>query len=437
MAKDNLTHVTMVVGKNNDAFATRVEKAANSLELRATVNLLKAFIGIEGEIKPNKAKVERINKRFENALKRGKVCESDIYFKDFTAAKSEMEKYLKGDSTKIAITPQQLNGLEEIAGLGKPKATTLNGGSGNKKKKVAQNTKKVADKAKKVVTKKATSSKKTKKVTKKTNNSKLSGIENEQEPETFTRFEVDLPTRNVGLAGNNPTPTHKLNITPTQESVKEEPKSSLFTPITENAPNGGMEKIYLPTDLGKFLGYVERYEYSILLRGEKGAGKTRMTYQMMNTFALAGFTVGCFTLEIGKHSNLVADMRNEYLDSRIANNIQIAEDCPNGLKDIEDAAKQFDVVCIDSWGKIPNTKIDDFDYLRKKYPKTMFIIIFQSTTNGTARGGSSSEYDAGIVIQIQKGGRAICEKNRYNPEDLTYLVFERKLEQTEELPSLV
>jgi hypothetical protein len=46
------------------------------------------------------------------------------------------------------------------------------------------------------------------------------------------------------------------------------------------------------------------------------------------------------------------------------------------LDDIKAAAKEFDVICIDSWGKIPGTKADDFDKLRKKFPKTMFIVIF-------------------------------------------------------------
>jgi len=173
---------------------------------------------------------------------------------------------------------------------------------------------------------------------------------------------------------------------------------------------------------------VERYEYSILLRGEKGAGKTRMMYQMMNTFAKANFTVGCFSLEIGKHSNIVKDRRNEYLCPTIVNKVQIAESTPNGLDDIRAAAKHFDVVAIDSWGKIPGVKSDDFDKLRKDFPQTMFIVIFQSTTNGTARGGSMPEYDAGIVIQVAEGGRAYCEKNRYSGEELTYLVFERRME---------
>jgi GTPase SAR1 family protein len=133
---------------------------------------------------------------------------------------------------------------------------------------------------------------------------KLSGLENDpketiQEPESIVvnRFEVDL----------NPVeskPNQEPLTTTVKEEKKEPIKSELFTPITKTESLNGISKgkINLPGDLGKFLGYVERYEYSILLRGEKGAGKTRLTYQLMNTFAKGGFSVNCFSLEIVKQS---------------------------------------------------------------------------------------------------------------------------------------
>lgn len=42
------------------------------------------------------------------------------------------------------------------------------------------------------------------------------------------------------------------------------------------------------------------------------------------------------------------------------------------------------------------------------------------------------EYDAGTVIQVNKGGLAECEKNRYAPTDKIYDVFTKSLEPTEE-----
>ncbi len=568
MSKRGLTHAVIAPSDESKAFFDKVEAVARGKEIRASVNLLKRFIGIEGEASPDKAKVKRLADAFESALKRGKICDSDLYFTEFKEANAGMKAFLEGKAKRISISPTGLRGIEKITCLGKPKATAIEkpvtSGSGvnglvsnfnaaikrfftsskskdniyslGKPKKLLKG---LGMPDKEIILRKSRLKEKVEKhgltfehlknlpnqinspilvfkyekgretfnvfvsktnkegllmcgintgkqkvnkmevseiitihgrncnqliswvqkglllyagdiakikkllsdsginclqseqllniINTKLNNpnekSKLSGIE--PEPVIVTRFQVDISK-----------PVPEPVVEPMEEPRKDPALDGLFTPITYNAPESTHNKIDLPGDLGRFLGYVERYEYSILLRGEKGAGKTRMLYQMMNTFARAGFKVGCFSLEIGKQSNLIRDMRNQYISPTIANSVFIADNVPNGLEDIRAAARQFDVVCIDSWGKIPGTKADDFDRLRKEFPKTMFVIIFQSTTNGTARGGSMPEYDAGIVIQVNEGGRAYCEKNRYNGEDLTYLVFQRKLEEPEPVPAV-
>ncbi|MCT4587303.1 MAG: hypothetical protein N4A71_05730 [Carboxylicivirga sp.] len=409
MSSKSLTHIKIEASEKSQDFFKQVEQVSKAKEIRASVNLLKRFIGIEGAIDPDKEKVQRLDNAFESALKRGKICEGDLYFIEIREAHKAIKVFLSGKSKNITISPTGLKGLEKLAGLGKPKATATKKGSGNK-----------------------TAAKKRRKC-----KSQLNGVAPvpgpvptpspapEPEPVIVNRFSVDLSNQET----KNELPTDQQKpVSNNQDKNNGEGLNGLFTPIAAQAEQSSHEKITLPGDMGKFLGYVERYEYSILLRGEKGAGKTRMMYQMMNTLAKGGFTVGCFSLEIGKHSNIVTDMRNSYLCPTIVNKVQIAEAAPQGLDDIRAAAKIFDVVAIDSWGKIPGIKADDFDKLRKEFPETMFIVIFQSTTNGTARGGSMPEYDAGIVIQVAEGGRAYCEKNRYNGEDLVYLVFERKLE---------
>ncbi len=185
----------------------------------------------------------------------------------------------------------------------------------------------------------------------------------------------------------------------------------------------------LPGPIGKFLGKIEQHEFSVVLRGDKGAGKTRLLYQIKNAFANAGFDVGSFSFEIDKKSDIVTRMVDSYIDPKNRAKVQIASLAPDGLKTIKDAAKVFPVIAIDSWGKL-NLPQTEFDKLRKDHPDTFFIIIFQSTTAGTARGGSQAEYDAGIVIQVNEGGIAHCEKNRYanaDNVDAQYLVFEQKL----------
>jgi hypothetical protein len=169
-------------------------------------------------------------------------------------------------------------------------------------------------------------------------------------------------------------------------------------------------------------------QHALVLRGKKGAGKTRLLYQLMDLFAGVGFSVANFTLEIRKGSDLVARMTEEYISLENRAFIQTADTAPEGVATIRQAAAHFDVVAIDSWSKL-GVKQEEFDRLRNDFPNTFFLVIFQSTTADTARGGSMAEYDAGTVVQVEEGGVAICEKNRYGGEDLQYQVFDRQLER--------
>lgn len=381
---EKLVYITI---KTDEKLTEKVKNIVNSQEIRPTINLIKRFIGIEGDVNPARDKVKRIAEAFANALQKGRVCESDPYWKEFNEANSAMLAFLKGDTNIIAVSPSTLKGLEGIGDIKKFKASLAKTVTG------------------------------------------LGSVEPVQfEPENDVieeNFNGTDELIDVDIHSEDPT---ELNGSEQNELFD---GLNGFTPITAQTASSNFEKLNLRGDLGRFLGYVERYEYSILLRGEKGAGKTRLLYQIMNLFALHGLKVGCFSLEIGKNSNIVTDMRNEYLSPKIADSVLIA-DRANSIEDIKNAAGHFDVVCIDSWGKIPGVKSEDFDSLRKEFPKTIFVIIFQSTTNGTARGGSMPEYDAGIVIQVDRPGVAYCEKNRYNGEDLKYLVFQKRLQEENE-----
>jgi len=172
-------------------------------------------------------------------------------------------------------------------------------------------------------------------------------------------------------------------------------------------------KVRLPGELGKFVGgEIERHEYALALRGDKGAGKSRFQYQLLNLFAALGFNCGLFTLEIDKNSGVIEKYRDRYIAPANRARVQATSAC-DGIKSIREAAKVFDVIAVDSWGKIPNVAATDFDKLRKDFPATMFIVIFQSTSGGTARGGPSVEYDASAVCQVNLPGVAVFEKNRY------------------------
>jgi hypothetical protein len=121
-------------------------------------------------------------------------------------------------------------------------------------------------------------------------------------------------------------------------------------------------------------------------------------------------------------------MTEEYISPENRAFIQTADSVPEGVAIIRQAPDHFDVVAIDSWSKL-GVKQEEFDRLRNDFPNTFFLVVFQSTTAGTARGGSMAEYDARTVVQVEVGGIANCEKNRYSGEDLQYLVLEGRLEK--------
>ncbi len=206
--------------------------------------------------------------------------------------------------------------------------------------------------------------------------------------------------------------------------------SGLFSSIGDESPQAHPTFV-LKGDLGKLLGNLERYELAITLDGEQGAGKTRLTYQIADAFADLGHTVAMFSLEIGKASDLVKRMREDYISISNENRILIADKAPKGIDTIREAAKQFDVVMVDSWTKL-EVDSSEFDRLRKDFPNTMFVIIFQRTVTGTIRGGTRPIFDAGIVLKVVKGktfseNYAYCDKNRYGATGIRYSVANQSL----------
>jgi hypothetical protein len=214
-----------------------------------------------------------------------------------------------------------------------------------------------------------------------------------------------------------------------QEGVMPGELQQIFAPSTRSTNTK-----QFPGDLGRFIGRIEQFEYALVLRGEKGAGKSRLLYQLMNLFSSQGLSIANFTLEMSKDSSVSKKYKDTYVAPENKSRIKCADETPEGIETIRKVAEFFDVVVIDSWGKIKDNKgntvkQEEFDRLRKDFPEVYFLVIFQSTVAGTSRGGSGAEYDGGAVLQVHKGGIAAFEKNRYATDDsmnLAYNVFEQK-----------
>ncbi|NTW18169.1 MAG: DUF3560 domain-containing protein [Nostocales cyanobacterium W4_Combined_metabat2_030] len=186
----------------------------------------------------------------------------------------------------------------------------------------------------------------------------------------------------------------------------------------------------LSGDLGEFLGGYDRQNYSIVLRGEKGAGKSRLLFQILNKFNEKGLDCALLSLEMHKKSSVTQGYKNEYFSDSAKKRIDVTNQSVT-YDELSKICKMYDVVAIDSWTKLKNMLQTDFDRLQKENPTTIIIAIFQSTTGKVTRGGNMPEFDGGMVIQVNKGGNAECEKNRYAPIDKIYNVFTQRLEGSE------
>ncbi|WPP49662.1 P-loop NTPase family protein [Catalinimonas niigatensis] len=191
----------------------------------------------------------------------------------------------------------------------------------------------------------------------------------------------------------------------------------------------------LKGDIGKLLGDLEKYMLALTIEGDQGAGKTRFTYQLANAFAGSGFNVGVFSLEMGDKSDVVRKMINSYITKHNRSRVQLTGEASEGIDTIRKHAKDFDVVIIDSWNKL-DADSSEFDKLRKDFPDTIWIVIFQRTVKGTIRGGTAPLYDAGINLEAVKSDQGFeynfvqATKNRYGETFVPYSMASKKIIRT-------
>lgn len=185
------------------------------------------------------------------------------------------------------------------------------------------------------------------------------------------------------------------------------------------------DRIQLSGALGDFIGLLEKDKCAITLTGKPGSGKTYLCFDLISKFIEQDFSVAYFSIEEGITS--LTQQKIEKYKLQKAEKFKINDQAT--LKDIQNFAEGFDVIVIDSWGKL-NADIAEFDKLRMAFPKTIFISIFQLTSSGQMRGGTMAAFDAGINIEtsiIDNKRFAICSKNRYGNTGVKYWIDERVL----------
>ncbi|SHJ45623.1 hypothetical protein [Aquimarina spongiae] len=200
------------------------------------------------------------------------------------------------------------------------------------------------------------------------------------------------------------------------------------------------ETFTLDSDLGRFLGDLEKkpvHSIVVTLDAPAGSGKTRLFFQLMNDYANHGKSCVFFTFEEHSSSKLFKNKRDQYIDPKNYNNITVVDE----IKDYEEfkrIVENHEVILTDSFGKlqrlIKGLKIELDEHVRKAFDSKLFFFIFQRTTGKTMRGGSDSEFDGDVILEVVKPSDDYREnyvrarKNRYNEEpNIKYSVYHRSI----------
>ena len=174
----------------------------------------------------------------------------------------------------------------------------------------------------------------------------------------------------------------------------------------------------LESELGEFLGDLERNMLAFALTGDSGVGKSTFSYQLAKLFLDHGLNAKYFSLEEG-----VGRLTKEKVSkAKIDDDAPLSITGKGTLREVRAAAKQCDLILIDSFQKL-GAKPEEFDRLRQDFPETIFIVIFQKTTTGKIRGGSMIRYDSAATINLTWEGNervAIMEKSRYGTQSWVY-----------------
>lgn len=246
--------------------------------------------------------------------------------------------------------------------------------------------------------------------------------EESKEDRIVRKFKTELEQINTELDELREIDLDRLPIKPSRKAKINRSKrvSPSIAYSGKEILNMKFDGVQLKGSLGKFLGKLQREKCAIALTGDSGAGKSTFSFQLAKGFVNKNLSVAYFSLESGITESTQELISKFELDSTLFKTFE-----EGGLKDVRTEAENFDCVIIDSYSKI-SSKAIDFEELRQDFPNTYFVIIFQKTTDGKIRGGSSILFNSTATIDIivsNDGERlALMKKSRYGRENYIYSI---------------
>ena len=388
------------VTKIDEDLLEQLEKLVSNKKVDYTITLLNRVINMQGTT-PEEASVERLLSSIKNAKEKGRVDERSRLFDDLKRAEKDLKDYLNDKLDKIPAKTYGLSGQKKNASvirISVPDQTPI----------IKINDLPVKD---------AIQLHEEKKVSAAPSNN-IPAIEKKEV------FEV-APLKKETLN----TPTDKK-------------KNKLGFKKANEAPEKPEGLIYLPGQIGAFLQTIQSYQELILIKGNKHSSKSQLAMQIANGFGELDKEVAFIDYEQGGlQSKDTIDSIERNTSELGRSNIYIIGDLEKPLEEIEKICKKIDVIVADSVTDL-NISADELSYLRKKYPKTIWIFISQVKENGEMYGGNKMAHNATKIIECHsyKDFRkrfATLEKSRGNDLDVHYNIFEKKAYKEDEEDSFV
>ena len=142
--------------------------------------------------------------------------------------------------------------------------------------------------------------------------------------------------------------------------------------------------------------------FTTMIFGKPKMGKSYLAVDFSGYLARNHGTV----LYVAREEGIDDTLQQKLKDKNVAHpDLYVSDYLPEDLS-------QYDFVFFDSVNKL-GLKPDDLEDLKRQFPTTSFIYIFQTTKQGNFKGGNEFQHDVDVVIEVPEKGRAV-QFGRFN-----------------------
>jgi hypothetical protein len=404
----------------DETILSQMEALVKGTKVNYAVTLLKSYISLQN-LQPEVKKVERLLKRFDNAITTKRINENNRLWSEVKDAHKELKRYVKNPSKEIPV---------EVYGLAAPcvnriKCTGVNSNgqlkkgykwtAGGKVVKVRSSKKKVETKgmAQPIV------------------------FESPEDPVFEITKVVDEETivpaiENIDAVVPVAPQIKEPASQPKKETVNEVNLRNLgFTKAVE-APDEPEGLFTLPGAVGEFLQTIQPFQELILIKGTKHTSKSQLAMQIANAIGEYGKQVGYIDYEQGgvQSKDTINSLKWNTTPAG-KENIFIIGELDNAFETLRGFCKHFFAIVADSVTDL-GISADQLSDLRKEFPHVIWIFISQVKESGAMYGGNKMAHNPTKIIECHTHNDprfryATLEKNRGNKLDKYYSMYYKKL----------